>query len=91
MQLRSLRRRKQRNESEDDTVDEYRIERVQRPQRHRERIGIAMRPKQVREQPHPDDTQHVAGQHSGNNRQAAAHQWAFRGSRKYAFRADRRR
>jgi hypothetical protein len=36
-----------------------------------------VRAQQVRDQRHPADTQHVAGQDAGDNRQAAAQQWAI--------------
>ena len=51
------------------------------PMRHRQRIGVAVRAQQVGDQRHADDTQHVAGEDAGDNRQAAAHQWALHRAR----------
>jgi hypothetical protein len=50
-----------------------------------------VRAQQVRDQRHAADTQHVAGQDAGDNRQATAQQWAIHRARDRAFRMDGRR
>ena len=86
-----LRGRKQRDESEDDAVDQHRIQSVQRAHRNGQGIGRAVRAQQVCDQRHPADAQHVAGEDAGNDGQATAHQWAFHGAGDDAFRVNGRR
>ena len=55
------------------------------------RRAFAVRAQQVRDQRHPADTQHVAGQDAGDNRQATAQQGTIHRAGGRTVRVDGRR
>ena len=60
------------------------------PDGHRQRIGPAVRSQQIGHQGDAHHAQHVARQHSSDERQSAPNQRAFHGARQHAFGAQSR-